>query len=398
MSSSSPSSQRRKRVVLLGASGSIGDNTLRVIEAHSDRLELVGIAAKSGWKKLSQIAQTHGVRHVGLYDETALSEAKASGGFGPSTRFYGGPQGLIDLATLAEADIVLMAVVGTAGLAPTLAAIAARKEIALASKEILVLGGKFVMAAAAKHQVRILPVDSEHSAVFQCIEGHGGKQVARIILTASGGAFRDWPVEKLAHATPADALKHPNWSMGPKITVDSATLANKGLELIEAQWLFGLTPRQCSAIIHPPSLVHCLVEFADGSMLAQLSPPSMTFPIQYALLYPERTPGVDRSLDLTKAFSLDFRPIDMERFPMLRLALGAMAQGGIAPAVYNAANEEAVAAFLKGNIPFLAIPSVVEQTLADVPVADPDELPEVLAADAEARRVAQAALRRLLSA
>ena len=314
MSASPSASFKRKRVVLLGATGSIGENTLRVIEAHPDRLELVAIAAKCGWKKLATIALKHRVRHVGLFDEVALAEAKASRAFDPATSFYGGPKGLVDLAVLADSDVVLVAVVGTTGLEPALAALAATKELALASTEIRVLGGIFVMAASAKYGAAILPVDSEHSAVFQCIEGHSGTQVRRIILTASGGAFRDWTSEQIANATPADALKHPNWSMGPKITVDMATMANKGLELIEAQWLFGLQASQCTAVIHPQSIVHSLVEFADGSMLAQLSTPSMTFPIQYALLYPDRVKGVDKSIDLTMGLSLDFKPIDSAKF------------------------------------------------------------------------------------
>ena len=390
----SPSSQK-KRVVLLGATGSIGESTLRVVEAHPERLALVAIAAKVGWKRLAEIALKHQVRHVGLYDEAALAEAKASNAFPAGTIFYGGPAGLIDLSQLPEADTVLVAVVGTTGLEPALAALKAGKELALASKEILVLGGKFIMAASAQYGVPILPVDSEHSGVFQCIEDHPASHVSRIILTASGGAFRDWTPERIREATPADALKHPNWSMGPKVTIDSATLANKGLELIEAQWLFGLKPEQCTAVVHPQSIVHSLVEFIDGSIIAQLSVPSMTFPIQHALLHPDRARGVDRRIDLTQAFSLEFRPIDSGKFPMFRLAQQAMQAGGVAPAVYNAANEVAVAAFLKGNIPFLAIPAAVEHTLAHVPHVDPSELPEVLASDAEARRVAETEILRL---
>lgn len=378
----------RKRVVLLGATGSIGENTLRVIAAHPDKLELVGIAARTGWEKLAAIAQAHRVAHVGLFDDAAATAARASGRFAPGTTLHAGLPGLVELAQLPEADIVLVAVVGTTGLEPALAAIAAGKDLALASKEILVLAGKFVMAAARRQGVQLLPVDSEHNAVFQCITGHPQAGVRRIVLTASGGAFRDWPAERLAHVTPADATKHPNWSMGPKITVDSATLANKGLELIEAQWLFNLRPDQCQAVLHPQSIVHCLVEFNDGAMLAQLCPPSMTFPIQHALLHPDRAPGVEAPLDFTKLLSLEFRPVDEARFPMLRLAKQVMAAGGSAPAVYNAANEVAVAAFLAGRIPFLAIPQVVDKTLQNQPLREPADLAEVLALDAAARRYA----------
>jgi len=379
----------KKRVVLLGATGSIGENTLRVLAAHRDKLELVGIAAHSKWEKLAAIARQFDVRHVGLFDEAAYAAARANpAAFPAGTRLVGGLAGLVELAQLPAADTVLVAVVGTTGLEPALAALASGKDLALASKEILVLAGKFVLAAAKKHGAKLLPVDSEHNAVFQCLEGHPQAGVRRIVLTASGGAFRDWPAERLAHVTPADALKHPNWSMGPKITVDSATLANKGLELIEAQYLFSLRPEQCTAVIHPQSIVHCLVEFTDGAMLAQLCPPSMTFPIQHALLHPQRAPGVDPALDLTKLLSLDFRPIDETRFPLLRLARETMTAAGVAPAVYNAANEIAVAAFLGGQIPFLAIPGVVEHTLATIRNFEPLDLAAVLATDTEARRIA----------
>ena len=383
--SPSPPARARRRVVLLGATGSIGTNALRVIAAHRDRLELVGVAARSDWRGLARIASEFRVGQAALFDPEAFSQARQSGQFPPGTRLTGGPESLLGLAQLPEADIVLVAVVGTAGLAPALAAIDAGKDLALASKEILVMAGKFVMEAARRRGTRLLPVDSEHNAVFQCVQGHSGASLRRILLTASGGAFRDWPAERLAQATPADALKHPNWSMGPKVTVDSATLANKGLELIEAQWLFGLRPEQCTAVIHPQSLVHCLVEFTDGAMLAQLAPSSMTFPIQHALLYPERLAGVDPPIDFTQLLKLDFRPIDEQRFPMMRLARESMYSGGVAPAVFNAANEVAVAAFLEGRIPFLAIPRVVGNALERTANFEPDQLGAVLTADSEAR-------------
>ena len=383
----------RKRIVLLGATGSIGENALRVIAAHPDKLELVGIAAHSRHARLAEIARAHpGVHHVALFDDAAYADAKTSEAFPTGITLYRGLEGLNFLARLPEADTVLVAVVGTTGLEPAITALAAGKNLALASKEILVLAGKFIMAAARASGAKILPVDSEHNAVFQCIQGHPLADVSRIILTASGGAFRDWPVEKLAHVTVVDALKHPNWSMGPKITVDSATLANKGLELIEAQCLFGLRADQCHTVIHPQSIVHALVEFTDGAMLAQLCPPSMTFPIQHALLYPARAPGVETTLDFTKAIGLEFRPVDEARFPMLRLARQTMTSAGIAPAVFNAANEVAVAAFLNAQIPFLAIPRVVEHTLGTIPNFDPTGLAAVLAVDADARRAATAML------
>ncbi|MBI5382030.1 MAG: 1-deoxy-D-xylulose-5-phosphate reductoisomerase [Opitutae bacterium] len=379
----------RKRVVLLGATGSIGENTLRVIAAHPDKLELVGIAARSNWEKLAAIAQEFRVPHIGVFEDTAYAAARRTPeAFPAGAQLYGGLSGLVELAQLPEADTVLVAVVGTTGLHPALAALGAGKDLALASKEILVLAGKFVLAAARQNGVRLLPVDSEHNAVFQCIEGHPHAALSRVTLTASGGAFRDWPLERLTQVKTADALKHPNWEMGPKITVDSATLANKGLELIEAQCLFGLRPEQCHAVLHPQSIVHCLVEFADGAMLAQLCPPSMTFPIQHALLYPRRVQGVEAPLDLNRLFSLDFRPVEEARFPMLKLARQVMATGGSSPAIFNAANEIAVAAFLAERIPFLAIHQLVDKTLQTLPPREPSSLDEVLAIDATARRVA----------
>lgn len=387
------SSNSRKRVVLLGATGSVGENTLRVIAAHPDKLELVGIAARRNHTRLAQIARDFHVRDVAIFEDDAYAEAKNAGHFPAGVRLTGGLEGLVELAALPEADLVLVAVVGTTGLQPALTAIGAGKDVALASKEVLVLAGKFVMAAARRHKVKLLPVDSEHNAVFQCLEGHPQAGVRRIVLTASGGAFRDWSNERLAHVTTADALKHPNWAMGPKITVDSATLANKGLELIEAQWLFDLRSEQCTAVIHPQSIVHCLVEFTDGAMLAQLSPPSMTFPIQHALLHPVRAPGVESTLDFTKLLGLEFRPVDELRFPCFRLARQTMAAAGIAPAIFNAANEIAVAAFLAGKLPFLAIPQVIDHTLQSIDNFEPESLSAVLSADADARRAATAALK-----
>jgi 1-deoxy-D-xylulose-5-phosphate reductoisomerase len=391
-SSAAPGPHRR--VALLGATGSIGTSALRVIASHPGRLALSAVAARSDWRRLAEIAREFSVPVAAVHDMEAFRQARMSGAFPPGCRILGGPGGLVEAATLDGTDLVLVAVVGTAGLEPALAAIGAGKRLALASKEILVLAGKFVMAEAARMGSRLLPVDSEHNAVFQCIEGHPSAGVRRIVLTASGGAFRDWSAERLRHATPEDALKHPNWAMGPKITVDSATLANKGLELMEAKWLFGLRPEQCTAVMHPQSVVHCLVEFRDGAMLAQLSPSSMTFPIQHALLYPERAEGVEPPLDFTRLVQLDFRPVDEDRFPMFRLASQAMREGGVAPAVFNAANEVAVDAFLGGRIPFLAISSIVGQALGRTQNFEPSGLSDVLQVDQEARRLVQADISR----
>lgn len=379
----------RKRIVLLGATGSIGENALRVIAAHSDRLELVGIGARSSTAKLAATARKFGVRHVALTDADAASAARRDTVFPAGTTLHSGPEALTTLATLPEADLVLVAVVGTTALRPTLDAIAAGKDIALASKEILVMAGKFVMAAARERRVRLLPVDSEHNALFQCLAGEPARAVRRVVITASGGAFRDFPLSALAHVTPEDALRHPNWSMGPKITIDSATLANKGLEMIEAQWLFGLRHEQVEAVLHPQSVVHGFVEYVDGSILAQLTPPSMTFAIQNALLFPDRLPGVEPSLDFAKLLTLEFRPIDDSRYPCLRHALAAMRASGTAPAIFNAANEVAVAAFLAQKIPYLDIARIVGETLDRVPAMEPSALEEVLAADQQARAAAR---------
>ena len=378
----------RKRIVLLGATGSIGESTLRVLAAHADRLELVGIAAHTNAAKLAAIARRFAVPHVALGDPAAAAAAQSDGIFPPGTTIHAGLGGLTELATLPQADLVLVAVVGTTALRPTLAAITAGKDIALASKEILVLAGKFVMAAARERGVRLLPVDSEHNALFQCLAGAPTREVRRMIVTASGGAFRDRAPAELAGVRPEDALRHPNWSMGPKITVDSATLANKGLEMIEAQWLFGLRAEQVEAVIHPQSIVHGLVEFTDGSILAQLTPPSMTFAIQHCLLHPERRSGVEPTLDFQKLMTLDFRPVDPARHPCLRHATDAMRAGGSAPAIFNAANEVAVAAFLAHRLPFLAIARVVGETLARIPVVEPSSVEEVLAVDQHARATA----------
>jgi 1-deoxy-D-xylulose-5-phosphate reductoisomerase len=379
----------RKRIVLLGATGSIGDSALRVIAGHPDRLELVGIGARGSTAKLAGIARRFGVRHVALTDAVAAGSAQKEQLFPAGTTLHAGPEALATLATLPDADLVLVAVVGTTALQPTLAAIASGKDIALASKEILVMAGKFVMAAARAHKVRLLPVDSEHNALFQCLGTEHPKSIRRVIVTASGGAFRDRPLDTLSSVRPEDALQHPNWSMGPKITVDSATLANKGLEMIEAQWLFGLRAEQVDAVIHPQSIVHGLLEYTDGSILAQLTPPSMTFAIQHTLLHPDRVPGVEPTLDFQQLLTLEFRPVDENRYPCLRHAREAMRSGGTAPTVFNAANEVAVAAFLSNKLPFLDIARVVGETLARIPAVDPASLDEVVSVDQHARVTAR---------
>ncbi|HNX04866.1 MAG TPA: 1-deoxy-D-xylulose-5-phosphate reductoisomerase [Opitutales bacterium] len=361
-------------VAVIGATGSIGKSALRVIAAHPDRLRLVGAANLRQADELAAIGEKFGAKKL----VTVSRDGEAA---------------LVELATMNDADVILMAAGGPVCLKPTLAAIAAGKTVALASKEVLVMAGGLVMEAARRQGVRILPVDSEHNAIFQCLDGRSGMgEVKRLILTASGGPFRDFSIEELASVTPEQALRHPNWSMGPKITVDSATMANKGLEMMEARWLFDAAPEIIDVVVHPQSIVHSMVEFADGAVLAQLAPPSMTFAIQHALLYPERLPGVDRPLDFTKLAPLTFQAPDERRFRTLALARSAMQAGGTAPAVFNAANEVAVEAFLKGRIPFLAIADAIAHTLNTLTARSPDGLDDIMEADREARRLSRQAI------
>jgi 1-deoxy-D-xylulose-5-phosphate reductoisomerase len=379
----------RKKVVLLGASGSIGTNTLKVIRGNAASLELIGIAGYKRYRELAEIAHDFGVRYVGIFDEGACVEARKSGLFGTGVELLMGLDGLYELVSLVEADIVVVAMQGCVGLKPVLKALAEGKDIALASKEVLALGGKFVMEAAKKHNRRIIPIDSEHNAIFQCLNGARGDEVAKIILTASGGAFRDYSKEQMKGISPEDALKHPNWSMGKKVTIDSSSMANKGLELFEAKWLFDVCAEQLEVVIHPQSIVHSMVEFVDGSVLAQLCPPSMTFAIQHALLFPDRSKGVHESLDFSQVLQLDFYPPDTERFSCLNLAYSCIRAGGVAPAVFNAANEVGVDAFLQGKISFLDIAKLIEKTLEMVSNFEPDNLESILKTDAVARQEAE---------
>jgi len=384
----------RKRLILLGATGSIGENTLKVLRGHPDRLELVAIAGRSKCRELDAIAREFNVPHVGVFDEKAAKAARKEGLFAGRT-LHVGPKGLEELACLPEGDMVVAAVVGTLGLKPALAAIKAGKDIALANKEILVLAGQFVMAEARARGVTVVPLDSEHNAIFQCLDGERPENVAKLLLTASGGPFRNFTRAQMNAVTPEAALKHPNWAMGPKVTVDSSTMANKGLEVIEAHWLFGLPAERIQVVVHPQSIVHSMVEFVDGSIIAQLCPPSMTFPIQHSLLYPDRAAGVCPTLDFSQILRLDFQPPNLELFPCLGLAFAALRAGGAAPAAFNAANEIAVAAFLERRIGYLDIARVIESTLNALGATPLRNLDDVLAADSKARRLAAAAVKKL---
>ncbi len=378
----------RRRVVLLGSTGSIGCSTLKVAADLPDAIELVGLAARSSAELLGEQARLVRPRSVCLVD---ASSASRLGDLPPGTARLTGSEGLVELATLPEADIVLIAIVGTAGLAPALAAIRAGKDLALASKEILVMAGGIVMAEARRAGVRVLPVDSEHNAIFQCLEGAAGRpssDIRRLILTASGGPFRLLPAARLADVTPAQALEHPTWDMGSKISIDSATLFNKGLEMIEARWLFDIPMERVEAVVHPQSIIHSMVEFIDGSTLAQLSYSDMCFPIQYALTWPRRIANSLKPLDFAALGKLEFEPPRFADFPALGLAREAGKRGGTLPAVMNAANEVAVDAFLGGRIRFPAIWETVAQVMsAHAHVAEPD-LDAILESDRWARQAA----------
>ena len=372
-----------KKIVLLGATGSIGESTLQVIRKHPDRLQLIGVSAHSNSQKLANISNEFKVPHAYL-PETAseVTDWPSHCSLDRSTN------GLTDIAALEEADVVVVAIVGASGLGPTLSALQAGKDVVLANKESLVLGGDLVMRTAKDNGARVIPADSEHNAVFQCIQGEKHRDLDSIILTASGGPFRELPVEELKNVTIEQALDHPNWSMGNKVTIDSATMANKGLELIEARWLFDLPPSRLEVVIHPTSIVHAMVRFIDGCCLAQLSPPSMTFALQHALLFPDRAEGVHPSLDFSKPLDLNFSPPSLDRFPCLRLAKDCLEQGGSAPLVFNAANEIAVSAFLSNRIGFLQISDIIEQTLSKFAQQTQNDLQALLSLDSEARRIA----------
>jgi len=380
---------KRKRVVVLGATGSIGDSTLKVAHDIPERMEIVGLAANSNAEKLVAAANKMRPEAICLVDETKMDILQRDLDYQP--RIFSGEVGLRELACLTNADMVLVAIVGTGGLRPALAAIEAGKDLAVASKEILVMAGEIVMREARDHGVRVLPVDSEHNAIFQCLDGRPS-EVRRIILTASGGPFRETPSNQLADVTVEEALKHPTWNMGPKITIDSATLFNKGLEMIEAHWLFGVEMNRVEIVIHPQSIVHSMVEFADGSTLAQLSYSNMCFPIQYAVTWPDRVPNTLPPLDFSRLGKLEFEIPRYEDFPAIRLARRAGETGGTLPAVMNAANEVAVAAFLNRHLRFPQIWETVAQVMdRHRTVAHPD-LDAILAADQWARAEATAAI------
>ncbi|MDP9292465.1 MAG: 1-deoxy-D-xylulose-5-phosphate reductoisomerase [Verrucomicrobiota bacterium] len=369
---------KKRRVVVLGATGSIGASAAKVANDIPDRMEIVGMSANRNTAKLAELSAQFPHARLAVCDPEKLPSDLR-------TKTFSGEDALVDLATMPEADMVLIAIVGTAGLRPALAAIEAGKDLAIASKEILVMAGEIVIEAARKKGVKILPVDSEHNAIFQCLENREPAEVRRLILTASGGPFRTWPAEKLASVTREQALQHPTWQMGEKITTDSATLFNKGLEMIEAHWLFGVEMARVEVVVHPQSIVHSLVEFVDGSVLAQLSHSDMCFPIQYAVTWPERVANTLRPLDLAELGKLEFESPRFADFPALDLARRAGATGGTLPAVLNAANEIAVDAFLQQKMSFPSIWQTVARVMDDHRCVAHPQLDAILQADSWAR-------------
>lgn len=372
----------KRRVVVLGATGSIGESTMRVARALPERIEIVGLSGRNNASSLLELAREFPAARICAGDGSA---AASLGAELPGRDILHGQAGLERLASLPEADLVLVAIVGTAGLRPALKALEAEKDLAVASKEILVMAGEQVMATAERRGGRVLPVDSEHNAIFQCLEGHDPSSVRRLILTCSGGPFRKAAPAELASVTPDQALRHPTWSMGRKISVDSATLFNKGLEMIEARWLFGIPMEKIDVVIHPQSIVHSMVEFVDGSIIAQMSATDMALPIQYALTYPERHAGACAPLDLTTVGKLEFETPRRDLFPALDLARRAGTAGGTMPAVLNAANEAAVDAFLAGRLSFPGIWESVARAMDAVPFVEDPTLDQLIEADAAAR-------------
>jgi 1-deoxy-D-xylulose-5-phosphate reductoisomerase len=376
-----------KRLVLLGATGSVGRRALELVDQFPGDFRVEGLAARGSNPELvADLCLKHRPRALALTDAGAAA-AVARLLPRPHPEILCGAAGLVALAGEVDADLVLSAIVGGAGLLPTMAAIRSGKTVALANKEPLVMAGALMTAAARARGVALLPVDSEHSAIFQCLVGHNRAEVHRILLTASGGPFRRMAKAELAHVTVEQALNHPTWKMGAKITIDSATLMNKGLEIIEARWLFDVEPERVQVIVHPQSIVHSMVEYVDGSVIAQLGVADMGIPILYAFTYPGRLPAAAERLDLTRVGALTFEEPDADRFPCLALARQALLEGGIAPVVLNAANEVAVAAFLAGHVRFVRIPELIERALARVPARRLDDIETCVDVDAETRRL-----------
>lgn len=379
-----------KRIAILGSTGSIGRSALQVIEQFPNRFQVVALAAGRNVDLLIEQIQRFRPKVAAVLDQELANDLASRLPADIGVEVFAGSQGYQNIANCTDADMVLSSMVGAAGLIPTLSAIRAGKDVALANKETLVMAGALVMEEVRRYQIRLLPVDSEHNAIFQALEGHRREDLKRILLTASGGPFLNLPKEQLESVTPAQALNHPNWEMGAKITIDSATMMNKGLEVIEAKWLFDLAVEKIDVHIHPQSIIHSMVEYVDGSVIAQLGMPDMRVPIAYALAYPERLKLDLPTLDLFSVQTLTFQEPDLGRYPCLDLAFNACKAGGTMPAVLNASNEVAVQAFLDKRIPFLAIARLVDKVMQEHELAPAKELEAILAADTWARRRAEA--------
>ena len=378
------SCSKKKKIVILGSTGSIGESTCRVVKQLGDRFEIVGLAAGANTQAIYKQVQEFHPKAVALEDSASADELRQR--LGNDVDILEGISGIIKIAGLPEADMVVCAIVGAAGLLPTAEAVRAGKDIALANKEVLVAAGNIVMRMARESGSRILPVDSEHSALFQCIGSEDISNVRRLILTASGGPFWDMDISEFENITPETALRHPRWKMGSKVTVDSATMMNKGFEIIEAKWLFGIDIDKIDVVIHPQSIIHSMVEFNDGVIMAQMSEPDMEVPIQYALTYPERVENKMEPFDFVKNDQLIFKKPDPEKFPCLELARRAAKIGGTMPTVLNAANEVAVARFLRGDISFTGIPRLIREAMDEHQPMDAQDIETILAVDQQIRK------------
>ena len=387
-----------KKLAILGSTGSIGTQTLDVVREHPDRFEVYAICAHRSVDKLVEQARDFRPEVVCIADESLYTELKqklqaALGADAEMMKVWAGADAIAEMVTMPSIDIVVAAMVGYAGLRPTMEAIRAGKTIALANKETLVVAGELICALAEQYHAPILPVDSEHSAIFQSLVGEDHSEIEKILLTASGGPFRTWTLEQISRATAADALRHPNWDMGAKITIDSASMMNKGFEVIEAKWLFGVDVEKIEVLVHPQSIVHSAVQFTDGAVKAQLGAPDMRLPIQYALTFPERLGASFPRLDLFKTANLTFEKPDLERFPNLRLAYDAMHRGGNMPCVLNAANEVVNLAFREGKMGFLEMSDVIRKTMDKTTFVSEPSYEDYVASDADARRIAAEMIR-----
>jgi len=352
---------KEQNLVILGSTGSIGEQALDIVDEHSDRFNVLALSCNTNWRKLAEQVNRFQPQYALLCDSENFDDFSAA--LTVDTEILVGSDALGELATLEKADVILNSLVGFSGFEPTCKALKAGKKVALANKESLVVGGAIINRLLKEYSGRLVPVDSEHSAMLQCLVGESSESINKLIITASGGPFREWTLEQMKDITVKDALNHPNWSMGSKITIDSATMMNKGLEIIEAYWLFDLPLSKIEAVVHPQSIVHSVIEFVDGSSKAQLGPPTMKVPILYALTYPDRISMNAPTLDWREAFDLNFEPVDYEKFPCIKLAIDAIEEGGFKPAVLNAANEVAVERFLNEEIPYIGISNIIETCL-----------------------------------